>query len=178
MKLRQVTIDHKSDLEFVERLYIESFPPDERRPVLEMNHLIEEDGKFNVHLLTNEEEARIGFVAYWTFDTFIFLEHFAISPEHRNGGNGSKAIKAFIENIALPLIGEIELPETSDLALRRLSFYEKLGFRAWDIAYRQPPYIEGGESIPMLLITYGNIDMSNEFDAVKNKLYTEVYKTN
>ncbi|MDU1903827.1 MAG: GNAT family N-acetyltransferase [Dysgonomonas sp.] len=178
MNLRKVTLDNKSDLEFVEKLYIESFPLEERRPVLGMHHLMEEEDKFEVFLLTNDENSRIGFMTCWTFESFVFLEHFAISPEYRSGGNGSEAIRALIDNITLPLIGEIELPETSDFAARRLKFYEKLGFRIWDLPYEQPPYIEDGNSIPMLLLTYGDLDLLKEFETVKNILYTQVYKIN
>lgn len=178
MDVRKVTLDNKSDLEFIEKLYIESFPPSERRPVLEMHQLIEKDDRFSVFLLLDKEDLRIGFITYWTFDSFVYLEHFAISPEQRNGGYGSKSIKAFIANISLPVVGEIELPETSDFAARRLTFYEKLGFRSWDTPYEQPPYVQGGECVPMLMLTYGNLDLSSEFGKVKDLLYSEVYKTN
>ena len=42
----------------------------------------------------------------------------------------------------------------------------------WDM---QPPYRTGDSGLPMLLMTYGDIDMEKDFDKVKNMLYKEVY---
>lgn len=167
--------DNKSDLEFIEKLYIESFPPNERRPVLQMNHLLEDNNKFNMFLLLNDDDEKVGFMNYWTFDTFIYLEHFAINPEFRNGGYGKKSIESLLNSTTLPLVAEIELPSVSDFAKRRLKFYEKLGFKVWDIFYEQPPYEEGNESIPMLLLTYRELDLGVNEEFVINKLYSHVY---
>lgn len=176
MILRKVSLDNKSDLEFVEKLYIESFPPNERRPVLEMHHIMEEESRFSIFLLLDSDDVRIGFIAYWEFESFIFLEHFAISPEYRNSGYGRRSIEAVIQQTTLPLLAEIELPSTSDYAARRLKFYENIGFRVWDIPYAQPPYEIGNEAIPMLLLTYRNLDLEKNIDTVKNQLFKSVYK--
>ncbi|SHF31674.1 GNAT family N-acetyltransferase [Dysgonomonas macrotermitis] len=176
MILRKVTIENKSDLEFVEKLYIESFPANERRPVLEMHHVMDEDKRFSVFLLVNEEEVRVGFVTIWDLNSFLFIEHFAISPEQRNSGSGSKAMQALIAGTKQPLVGEIELPGSSDFAARRYRFYEKLGFEIWDMEYAQPPYVEGYDSIPMLMLTYRDLNFPTDFEKVKNTIYKEVYK--
>jgi len=175
MIIRKVALDNKSDLEFVEKLYIESFPSNERRPVLEMHHLMEGNDKFNICILTEEDGNRIGFINYWIFDTFIFLEHFAISPEYRSGGYGKKALETLINETVLPLIAEIELPTSSEFAARRLKFYERLNFIAWDFAYEQPPYEDGFDAIPMILLSYRDIDLNEEFENVRNQIYREVY---
>ena len=39
----------------------------------------------------------------------------------------------------------------------------------------QPPYRTDDSGLPMLLMTYGDIDMEKDFDKVKNMLYKEVY---
>jgi len=173
MILRKVDIGHKAELEFVERIYIESFPPNERRPVLEFNRLIEEDDSFSVYVLLNGEE-RVGFLTYWTFDTFIYAEHFAIAPEHRSGGYGREVMEAFIADTKLPIILEVEMPDT-EMAQRRIGFYERVGFKLWNITYEQPPYEEEFDPIPMKLMTFRNIDMEKEFDSIKKLIYTKVY---
>ena len=177
MILRKVSLDSKSDLEFVEKLYIESFPPNERRPVLKMHHLIEQNDKFNVFVLVDEDvDSRIGFITIWTFDFFIYIEHFAISPEQRNGGYGAKSMNALMEQVQLPILAEIELPSSSEFAMRRLGFYEKLGFKPYyDIAYEQPPYEEGFEPVPMLLLTYGGLDLDKRKEVVINQIFRNVY---
>lgn len=175
MILKEVTLDKKSDLEFIEKLYIESFPRNERRPVLEMHHLLVEDNRFNLFLLETEGN-RVGFITCWKFDTFIFIEHFAISPEQRNGGYGQKAMQELIKETSSPLVGEIELPATSEFAAKRVKFYEKQGFQIWDLPYEQPPYEEGFNAIPMLPVTYRIFDFPSNFEEVRDTIYSEVYK--
>lgn len=175
MILKKITLDNKSDLEFIEKLYIESFPRNERRPILEMHHLLKDESRFNMFLLETED-SRIGFVTYWKLDSFIFIDHFAISSEQRNGGYGQKAVQELIKQTSLPLIGEIELPTVSELAARRVKFYEKQGFQIWDLPYEQPPYEEGFNAIPMLTITYRDLDFPSNFETVRDTIYSEVYK--
>ncbi|NDW18083.1 N-acetyltransferase [Dysgonomonas sp. 216] len=158
---------------FIERIYIESFPPDERRPVNEFRQLIADDNEFSVYMLLNEEE-RMGFLTYWTFDTFIYAEHFAIVPEHRNGGIGKSVMEAFIASTKLPLILEVEMPDT-EMAQRRIGFYKRVGFKLWDISYKQPPYQEAYEALPMMLMTYRDIDLDKDFEHIKRKIYKTVY---
>lgn len=177
MILRKVALENKSDLEFVEKLYIESFPANERRSVLKMHHLIDENDKFDVFVLIDQEiDVRVGFITLWTFDSFIYIEHFAINPEQRGGGYGAKSINTLIDKAELPIIAEIELPSSSDFAARRLKFYEKLGFKVWDIPYEQPPYEEGFDPIPMLLLTYRELNLLVFPESVINQIYTEVYE--
>lgn len=176
MILRKVSLENKSDLEFVEKLYIESFPANERRSVLKMHHLIESKEIFDVFVLVDRHtDSRVGFITLWRFDYFIYLEHFAISPDQRNGGYGAKSMKTLIDDVKLPLLAEIELPSASDFALRRLGFYKKMGFRLWDIPYEQPPYEDGYSPIPMLLMTYGALNLEEKGESVLNQLYTDVY---
>lgn len=176
MILSKVTLENKSDLEFVEKLYIESFPANERRPVLELHHVMEDDDRFAVYLLINEEEVRSGFITLWNFDTFLFIEHFAISPEQRNSGTGTKSLEALFSETTLPLVGEIELPESSDFAARRGKFYKKNGFDIWDMEYSQPPYIDGFDDIPMKVLTYRNLNFPDNFEFVRDIIHKNVYK--
>lgn len=179
MILRKVSLDNKSDLEFVEKLYIESFPPDERRSVLKMHHLIDNKNIFDVFVLIDDEsDSRVGFISLWTFGSFIYIEHFAISPEQRGGGYGAQSINTLINSTNLPLLAEIELPSSSEFAARRLNFYKNLGFKSWDIPYEQPPYDDEFEPIPMLLLTYGDLNLFDSSESTINQVYKEVYETN
>lgn len=175
MNFRKLHIENKSDLEFVERLYIESFPPTERRSVTKMHSLIESNDLFDVFVFV-EDDNRIGFISTWTFESFTYLEHFAISPEFRNGGYGQKALAVLFDITSQPLVGEIELPDSSEMAQRRVGFYRRHGFTIWDFEYLQPPYEEGYDSVPMKLITYRDINMEKNFQHVKKQLYKDVYQ--
>lgn len=174
MQLRKVEIDNKPDLEFVERLYIESFPRNERRPMGAFHSLIENENIFTVFVVLNDEDERIGFLTYWEFDDYIYAEHYAIAPEFRNGGNGRIAMETFIQQFDKPIVLEVELPET-EISKRRIGFYERIGFKLWNIEYQQPPYEEDGSPVPMFLMTQGNIDLNKDFDSIKEELYSKVY---
>jgi len=176
MKLHGLHIDHKADLEFVERIYIESFPPDERRPVSEFHNLIDTEKAFTVFIIMDEDN-RIGFITLWTLGDFIYAEHFAIAPEYRNEGYGKRVMESFIDATDIPIILEVELPDT-EMARRRIGFYRRAGFRLWEIPYEQPPYEKQYDPVPMCLMTLRNIDLNKDFDKVKDILYKRVYRLN
>lgn len=175
MILKKINSSNRSDIEFVERVYIESFPSNERRSVLEFQHLILEEGDFTVYLLV-ENDDRVGMLTTWNFDDFIFAEHFAIGAEFRNEGYGKTVMNKFVEEISKPLLIEVEMPDT-EIAARRIGFYERLGFNQWnDIAYAQPPYNEGDLPIPMILMTYGFEGTISDVVTMKDAVVKKVYK--
>ena len=63
----QLTQVHATDIEFlkfIERIYTESFPPDERRDFSDVIRLLEENDDFFIVLLSDENKA-VGFISYW-----------------------------------------------------------------------------------------------------------------
>ncbi|MDR2953492.1 MAG: GNAT family N-acetyltransferase [Prevotella sp.] len=176
MELRRLNISRGEEVSFVENLYIESFPLSERRPVGTMLDLYKEKGLF-VILVAEEDNNTVGFLTYWDLDGFIFAEHFAISPEFRNGGYGRKVMDLFIGEMDKPIVLEVELP-TTILSERRIGFYQRIGFRLWEnIKYHQPAYHNEGNPIPMILMSYGDIDIEMDFMEVKGMIYSEVYNS-
>lgn len=174
MYLKKLNISDKKDISFVEKLYIESFPPSERRSVVAMLALFGERKKFAIDIVIKNDR-HVGFLTYWDLGEFIFAEHFAIAPEARNGGIGAKVMELFIKEAGKPIVLEVELP-TTILSERRIGFYQRLGFKyREDVPYQQPPYLESGKPIPMKLMTIGNIDLSHSFSEIKNIIYNEVY---
>ena len=63
-----------------------SFPPEERRKREKQRELLEKEE----YLLygVKQGENLLGFLAAWELGDFLFMEHFAISPEARNSGLG------------------------------------------------------------------------------------------
>ena len=159
----------------MENLYIESFPLSERRPVEKMLDLYRGDFPFIISV-TVEDDQLVGFLTYWDLDDFIFAEHFAISPEFRNGGYGRKVMELFKNDMTKPIVLEVELPATI-LSERRIGFYQRLGFKLWEnIQYQQPAYYEHTGTVPMKLMSYGNIDVEKELIEIKGKIYSVVYE--
>ena len=69
---------------------------------------------------------------------------------------------------------EVELPET-EMAARRIGFYERNGFYYNDYFYMQPPIAEGRNAIPLRLMTTGGPLDEEEFSRMQGLLYKNVY---
>lgn len=160
-----------------QRLYFYSFPPDERRDVKEIDRLVA-DVSSPMHAELIYFKGRLsGFITWWEFDRFRYIEHFAIEPSKRGEGIGAKALKAFVGQTDSPVVLEVELPDTSDMARRRIRFYERNGFNAlMGYDYIQPPYGPGLQSVPMMLMaTVGSGQLTPEL--IASTLHTRVYET-
>ena len=157
---------------FAKQLLEEAFPPEER-PTFDD---IEKRRNNIYHLCVIEQDSKmLGIFAYWNFSTFSYIEHFAIVKTLRNNGIGSAVLSRFLQTGGLgrQIVLEVEPPETP-LAQRRIDFYQMHGLLLNPQPYLQPPYIKGGQAVPMQLITRFAID-NEEFEKVKNTLYTKVY---
>lgn len=175
MEIKKLDAENNHEISFVENLYIESFPLSERRPVSAMLDLHKEKDSPFVIAVTVEDSQLVGFLTYWDLDEFIFAEHFAISPEFRNGGFGRKAMELLKTDVVKPIVLEVELP-TTILSERRIGFYQRLGFRLWEnIQYHQPAYCDETGTVPMKLMSFGNIDIEKNLVKIKEKIYNIVY---
>lgn len=151
----------------------ESFPPDEYRPEKEQRALFS-DPRYNV--LTYESGGEtIGFLAVWKFENIGFIEHFAVAEKMRGGGIGAEMLKAAVEYLGENVCLEVELPET-ELARRRIGFYNRNGFYLNDYDYVQPPISAGKNPVPLKIMTTGGKIPENEYLKIKNLLYKEVYR--
>ncbi|MBR3576250.1 MAG: GNAT family N-acetyltransferase [Clostridia bacterium] len=149
-----------------------SFPTDERRPKEEQKELFE-NPLYTVYC-AGEMKA---FIAVWEFESFVYVEHFAVSPEYRNEGLGSKMLSALMGMYDKKIVLEVEPPET-DVAKGRIGFYERNGFYLNEYPYIQPPISKGKQEVPLMIMTSAMPVSEQEFEEIKNTLYKEVYKTN
>ena len=169
-RILSVTDSHFSSMV---TLYKSAFPPEQRRSLEKLKHEMLTSNYFRVHaLLVNGKF--VGFSNSWIFETFYFVEHFAIRPELRGKKFGSEALNTFKESIALPVIIEVEMPNSA-IATRRIEFYEKAGFHIIPNDYAQPPYRTPDSMIPMFIMTNDKEFVSKHFDPIKKTLYKEVY---
>lgn len=159
---------------WTEQLWIASFPENERRDTDAQRSNADNNRIFN-YMLATENGMPIGLFTYWDFGKFIYCEHFATSPDVRGKGYGAEIVRQILEQTAKPLVLEVEMPE-DELCRRRIKFYERAGMRLWiDSNYVQPPYREGGEPIPMLLMASEGLNESTDFEAVAATLRKNVY---
>lgn len=159
-------------------LYTTAFPPEERRDWEKTadvrRFMLDNHSEFNI-IMIRTDNCFAGFITYWDFNDFIYIEHFAVHENFRKHGIGSKTLSHIISKINRNIILEVEHPN-NDESTRRIKFYLRAGFHVnYNIDYIQPPYHECQSSVPLLLMTYGNIFLSGiddpKIELIKRKVY-------
>ena len=69
IRITPVNPHDEQALDFIERVYTESFPMDERRDFDEVVRLLRENDDFAIVLL-RDEETPVGFISYWPWSDF------------------------------------------------------------------------------------------------------------
>lgn len=149
-----------------------AFPHEERRDSLDQKKCFD-NRYFNFFEIT-ENESAVGFVSPWVFPDFVYIEHLAIDENKRSGGYGTKTIEHIKELYNKPIILEAEAPVTEQ-QIKRIKFYERLGFKVNDYDYMQPSY-HGGEGVPLMILSYPELLSQNQFDLFLSETRREVYK--
>ena len=147
----------------LEELYMGAFPEEERRPVEQIRQRIAMADPFFYFFVLSHDDTEVGFITIWRLPGATYVEHFAIFPALRGKGYGADTVKELLnDDVRLklgldpgtPLVLEVELPEDSPEAARRIAFYERCGLTAMEeFPYYQPPYREGGPQVPMMLMS-------------------------
>lgn len=116
----------------------------------------------------------VGYICYWEFEDFLFVEHFAILKELRNQGFGNAFFEEFLYNISKLVLLEVERP-TDVISEKRIRFYERIGFFVNKYEYRQPSYHQDDKLVSMLICSYNRsitVGEYNDFiDQIKNTVY-------
>ena len=161
------------DFESVFRLMTLSFPEDEYR-TREGQRALFDDPAYRLYGLRGEEGLD-AFAAAWTLTDHLFIEHLAVDPARRNGGVGGRFLDAVIAESEQPAVLEVELPETN-IARRRIGFYQRHGFFLNDYEYYQPPMRAGQEKLPLFIMSTGAPLNRAQFERTRDELYARVYK--
>ena len=82
IQISQIHADDIASLHFIERIYTESFPQDERRDFDEVVRLLRENDDFEIVMIADQEKP-VGFISYWSWSDFTYMEHFAIDSHCR-----------------------------------------------------------------------------------------------
>ena len=132
------------------KLYEEAFPVYERRALKSQSKLLANpDYKFDVFVKDN---MLIGFILWWNYKEFQYIDHFAVTKTKRNNGYGTKILKEFIKSNFKPTLLEVELPD-SPINKKRIKFYERLGFKLNLHDYKVPSSIDD-RKIDLLVMSY------------------------
>ncbi|MEG2514356.1 MAG: GNAT family N-acetyltransferase [Bacteroidaceae bacterium] len=171
--IKRITTNQMALYDFVEQLLTSAFPENEHRELITQREFTDHNPLFHVHVIF-DDSTPIGFISYWDFTDFYYVEHFAIAAEQRNHKYGERVLEQLKENLGRPIVLEVEAP-TDSLSERRINFYQRLGFTLWQNEYLQPPYRKGDESLPMFIMAHGNLIPEKDFQQIKETLYKEVY---
>ena len=159
---------NETDFPEIYRIMQASFSDDEYRPYDEQLALFEEP-EYRIYYMP------AGFLAVWEFESFIYIEHFAVDPALRNSGTGSAMLQELVKQYQKPICLEVELPE-DELTRRRIGFYERNGFVFNEYPYIQPPISKGKSPVTLRIMTYRSEITREEFQKMKEILYRRVYK--
>jgi GNAT superfamily N-acetyltransferase len=138
------------------RLYIESFPPHERRQA-PSHARASADPRFRSvaaveRKASGEDGELLALLFWWQGPGFVFVEHIAVNPAIRGRNIGSQVLQWLIDNSgADKVILEID-PPVDEVSCKRLHFYERLGFVADPTPYFHNSYAEGGQRHPLVLL--------------------------
>ncbi len=172
INLQKLVPADKLYLKKIRKIYEQSFPPNERRTFEKVINLLA-DKRFYLFAVTFEDEV-VGMLSKWDLNTFVYVEHFAVSEEFRNNGLGSYVLQKIIQDESRQIVLEVDFPE-DELSLKRIRFYKQFGFSIYSESYIQPPYDKDKDAVPMLIMTCQEIDSVVVFQNIKKTLHQEVY---
>lgn len=156
-----------------EKLYLAAFPEEERREVEDWRHLCLAEPQFTVYEITLDNKFA-GLLTVWQFDGFRYVEHFTTTVDVRGKGIGTQALACLIETDASPVVLEVELPNT-EIARRRIAFYERNGFTLNSADYQQPPYRPNAQWFPLRLMSTDESYLTTHCPHVISTIHSRVY---
>ena len=163
----------KNIFEKVFKLMETSFPKEEYREYESQKKLLN-NPIYEIKTKVNENGDLIAFISFWKFKDFNFIEHFAVNPDTRGQGIGSKMINEFIKSQDKPIILEVEIP-TDEISEKRIHFYEKNGFFLNKYEYFQKPLRKNSAPQQLYLMSYPKILGNKDFEKIKETIYQNVY---
>ena len=165
----------EADFDQMFSLMERSFPEDERRDYNGQRELLAEPA-YTLYAKRSPEDAALqAFLALWELGDMAYIEHFAVDPDCRNGGLGGKILQKVIEDTDMRICLEVEPPET-EMAARRIGFYERNGFVMNPFEYMQPAMGEDRHAIPLRIMSYPKRLLADEFETMRDVLYCHVYR--
>lgn len=145
-----ITSNTDPDYASFRSLYQGSFPIFEQRTESEQLAAFS-DSHYRL-IVYREKETLAAFIGVWDFDSYIYIEHFAVNPLLRGQGLGTQLLKEFIENSQKIVLLEID-PLVDEVSRARLRFYERCGFYVNPFEHHHPPYRKGFDPHRLVVLT-------------------------
>lgn len=151
-------------------VYQNSFPIFEKRKIEDHIAAMGDDEFYCTVIF--EDNILIGFLFYWQWDKYQYIEHFAIIPSLRGKNYGSRILKEFCKDDKI-IILEID-PPVDDISIRRLRFYKRLGFQLNNYTHVQLTYRKNYEGYKLKILSYNCILSEEEYNDFNNFLFNEI----
>lgn len=132
-----------------EQIMSESFPIHELRTGNTRDRVVQDPAFYPVAAQENGET--VAAIYSWELNGLIYIEHFAVRKDMRGRGTGSNALRGFISGKEILL--EIE-PPVDEIKIKRLNFYQRLGFVRTGIGFMHPSFVKDTAAYPLEVLTY------------------------
>lgn len=146
----RVTSPNSAHFPALDALYCRAFPWHEQR---------EADAKLQALHNQNyvleawfDDALFIGLSGCWRFADYSYIEHLAIDDTLRSRGYGKQLLAEILKREPLTIL-EID-PLTSEIAHKRLRFYETMGFYANTWSHSHPTYHQGIADHELIVLSY------------------------
>ena len=163
----------REKMDDVYHLFEDSFVPAELRPYQAFVDLFEQ-GAFDLYGYEEENQLH-GAMVVWEFETFAYIENFAVSKQLRGRGIGAKMLNDIENMMEKPLVLEVEVPY-DDMSHRRIQFYQRNHFFLNDFGYIQPALRENMPDVQLRLMSYPQKSPTEELEKMKKQIFSEVYQ--
>ena len=131
-------------------MYCISFPIFEQRSTLQQVEAFQNE-RYKLLAFT-ENDVFLGFISYWEFDTYRYVEHFAVNTDLRGKGYGSNLLRTFIQSTDKIVLLEID-PITDSISEARLRFYKRCGFSENPYPHKHPAYRSEYQPHSLIVLT-------------------------
>ncbi len=150
--LTRQKLTHASGAHFslVDNLYARAFPWHEQRDAdAKRRALAHENYALDAWF---DGDMFVGLSGCWTLDDYSYVEHLAIDDRLRAQGYGKRLLGQIMQRNTRTLL-EID-PLTTDIAQKRLRFYQSMGFVANDFSHTHPTYHADIPDHELIVLSY------------------------
>lgn len=156
--------------------YEEAFPDSERKSEAELLRgapMTNPEWRPEHRLYFLDEEP-VAALSFWWKNEDVFGEYLAVRPDKRNLRLGQRIFEGMMQETG-SIVLEIEVPET-EWSVRRLGFYERLGFVPQMKNYHMPDMSRPGEAVPMWLLRWPEALDESVNDKLEREIHAVVYR--
>lgn len=150
--LRTVVLENDKSALFtqVDQLYESAFPLHEKRDHAAKIRAFNHDN-YQLQAWFDGQQF-VGMIGVWDFGDYRYIEHLAVNNLLRGQGYGKQMLGQFLQQSPKTIL-EID-PLTTDIAHKRLHFYQSLGFQVNPFVHYHPAYHANMDDHELIVLSY------------------------